>query len=415
MPRLKDFDDPSFDVLAARKFSRGDTLDPYPIIHAAHARGTVHPGGYRSLFDDKPDLYDLAGFTQWMVFGYDNVCRIGTDPETFGSHEVLKHLLAPTFGNSVSQMDAPDHTRFRRIFQKAFLPQTVAKWGQSFVDPVVNRLVDKFIHRGEAELVGEFTHLYPFQVIFSQLGLPEELCDTFHRLAEAQLLNAVGIPQGVEASTKLGEFFEELVAIRRAKPGEDIVSHLATVEADGERLPDDVLIGFLRQLVNAGGDTTYQGTSTLFSALLNNPDQLQAVRQDRTLVPKAIEEGLRWDGPIISGQRYVTRDVEIDGHLIPAGHVVRPVRGSANRDPSKFEDPDRFDIFRDHPVRPIPFGVGPHVCIGQHLAKLEMSRALNAILDRLPNLRLDPAYPPPHPVGYNGRVPDHIHVKFDAA
>ena len=110
----------------------------------------------------------------------------------------------------------------------------------------------------------------------------------------------------------------------------------------------------------------------------------------------------------------MNHDVEIDGHLIPKGHVVRPIRGSANRDPSKFEDPDRFDIFRDHPVRPIPFGVGPHVCIGQHLAKLEMARALNAVLDRLPGLRLDPDYPPPQPVGYMGRVPDQIRVRFDA-
>jgi cytochrome P450 len=188
---------------------------------------------------------------------------------------------------------------------------------------------------------------------------------------------------------------------------------LATVEADGERLPDDVLIGFLRQLMNAGGDTTYRGTSNLLTGLLSNPDQLEVVRQDRSLVPKAIEEALRWESPILRGWRYVERDVEVAGHKIPEGTVLNTVRASANRDPSKYPDPDKFDISREHPVRPIPFGVGAHVCIGQHLARLEMTRALNALLDRLPNLRLDPDRPPPQPIGHDGRVPERIYVKFD--
>jgi len=415
MPTLKDFDDQAFDVFAANRSFSGDTPDPYPLIHQKHAEASVHAGSYFSLFNDQPDVFDLAGFSQYMVFGYDNVTRILLDQETFTNHEVFQHFVGRTFGRSVTAMDAPEHTRFRRIFQQAFLPQIVGKWGQTFVEPVVNRLMDRFMHRGEAELIHEFTHLYPFQVIYSQLGLDEEQGPIVQRLAEAQLLNMIGLPQGVEAATKLGEFFEEVIAIRRAEPGEDLISHLANLEVAGERLPDDVLIGFFRQLMNAGGDTTYRSTSNLLVALLRNPDQLEAVRRDRTLIPKTIEEALRWEVPILRGWRYVNRDVEIDGFLVPEGAVVNTIRGSANRDPAKYEDPDRFDIFREHPVRPIPFSIGPHVCIGQHLARLEMTRALNAILDRLHNLRLDPDHPAPYPVGHDARVPEEIHVKFDVA
>jgi cytochrome P450 len=149
--------------------------------------------------------------------------------------------------------------------------------------------------------------------------------------------------------------------------------------------------------------------------LLTHPEQLEAVRKDRSLVPKAIEEALRWEAPILRGWRYVRRDVEIDGHPLPEGSIVMPILASANRDPAKFREPDNFDIFREHPVRPIPFSIGPHVCIGQHLARVEMARALNGLLDRLPNLRLDPDHPPPQVIGHGGRVPRAIHVRFDPA
>jgi cytochrome P450 len=173
------------------------------------------------------------------------------------------------------------------------------------------------------------------------------------------------------------------------------------------------LISFLRQLVNAGGDTTYRGTSVLLTGLLSNLDQLQAVRTDRSLVPQAIEEALRWEGPVLIQTRMATRDTELGGVRIPAGAFLDVAAGAANRDPGKFAEPDRFDIFRKSPHRHFAFAFGPHICIGQHLARVEMTRALNAILDRLPNLRLDPQRPRPEIRGIMMRVPKHIHVRFD--
>jgi cytochrome P450 len=410
---LADLEDGSFDPFLIEKLSHGEnTADPYPAIHALRAKGRVHKGAYRELFDVVPDV-QMKGLNHYIVLGYDLIQQVLLDPETFTNREAFGHNLGRSFGRTITVMDGPEHARFRRIFQRAFLPQTVAKWGEGVVDPVVDDLMAGFVRRGEADLLEEFTHHYPFQVIYRQLELEPEQAPVFHKLAIAQLLSSIGAPQGQEATRKLGDFFAELLERRRARPGTDLVSHLATVEADGERLPDEVLIAFLRQLMNAGGDTTYRGTSVLLVGLLTHPDQLAAVAADRNLIPQAIDEALRWEGPVVSTWRHATRDVVLDGVEIPKGAIVNVVLGSANRDREKFADPDRFDIFRDRSVRALPFATGPHVCIGQHLARVEMTRALNAILDRLPNLRLDPDKPPPDIRGHILRVPQNIFVRFD--
>jgi len=414
LPRLEDLEDKDFDAFAVERLSRGDTKDPYPRLHELMRAGSVHEGNYRTEFTDLPDL-QLGHMRQYMVVGYDACMRVLMDPENFRNHEVFKHSLGKSFGRTITVMDAPEHGRYRKVFQKAFLPQVVRQWGESVVDPVVDDLMGKFETRGNADLVGEYTHDFPFQVIYRQLELDSEQAPIFHKLAVAQILSSVGAPQGAESTAKLGAFFQQLLDIRRANPGTDLVSHLATVEVDGDRLPDDVLTSFLRQLMNAGGDTTYRGTSILLTCLLSNPEQLDAVRQDRDLIPQAIDEALRWDGPVTTTFRYVANDSEVDGTVIPAGSMVNVVLGSANRDPRKYENPDRFDIFRNKSVRPIPFASGPHVCIGQHLARVEMTRALNAILDRLPNVRLDPSKPAPDIRGYLLRVPEHLYVLFDPA
>ncbi|MBV9840996.1 MAG: cytochrome P450 [Sphingomonadaceae bacterium] len=414
MPKLADLVDQSFDPFEVEKLSTGDSPDPYPRIHELMKQGTVIKGSYRTQFSDVPDV-QIGHMDQYMVLGYDTNLKVLTNPEVFGNHGAFQHTLGKSFGRTVTVMDAPEHTRFRKIFQKAFLPNVVAKWGETFVDPVVNRLMDAFIDRGEADLIEEFTHHYPFQVIYSQLQIGREQTKVFHKLAIAQLLSAIGAPQGPEATDKLGDFFMALLAQRRAEPGNDLVSHLATVEADGERLPDEVLISFLRQLMNAGGDTTFRGTSVLLTGLLTHPEQWEAVAADRSLIPQAIEEALRWEGPVSNTVRYVSEDTELDGFFLPEGTILNMVLGSANRDPSKYPDPDTFNIFRERKVRNLAFANGPHVCIGQHLARLEMTRALHAILDHTRNLRLDPDKPAPDIRGHLLRVPDHIYVKFDKA
>ena len=409
---LEDFDDPTFDAFAAEEGAFADTVDPYPLIAEKARESWLHPVQYRDWFTNVVDQ-SLGQFPHYTVLGYDKVSHVLTHPEIFTNQKVFVHSLGKSFGRTISAMDAPEHTRYRRIFQKAFLPHVVKGWGDSLVQPVVDGLLDKVTGRGKADLYGEFTRHYPFQIIYKQLALPEEDIKTFHRLAITQTLHTINIAKAIEAGQKLGVYFQQVLDRRRAEPGDDIISLLGQAEVEGEKLPDDVVVSFLRQLINAGGDTTYRGTSVLFAELFKSPEQLEAVRNDRSLIPQAIEEALRFDGPVLVTRRWVNEDVELDGKLLKKDTVIDLALGSANRDPSRFENPDKFDIFRDRTIRPVPFAGGPHVCIGQHLAKVEMDRAINSVFDKLPNVRLDPDMPPPEMRGFAMRVPAHIHVVFD--
>ena len=169
-----------------------------------------------------------------------------------------------------------------------------------------------------------------------------------------------------------------------------MISGLAAAEIDGERLSDEEIFSFLRLLLPAGVETTYRSLGNLLFGLLSNPHQLDAVRADRSLLPQAIEEAVRWEPPLIMITRVATRDTELGGVKIPAGCSVMPILGAANRQDERFADANQFNIFRD--VKPnIGWGHGVHVCLGMHLARLEMRVALNLLFDRLPNMRLNPA------------------------
>lgn len=408
--RIRDFDDnynPFFEDAAVF----GTDLNPYPRIAELRRQAAVIKEDYRVLMGMPPDV-TTKHRDHYTVTRYRDVEYVLGNPQIF-SNKAYQFNLGISFGRSVSTMDAPEHGKYRRIFQKVFLPQIVATWGETIVDPVVSALMNQFIARGHADLVQEFTFLYPFHIIYRQLALPPEDIKVFHKLAIAQTLTAVDVEHGVEASRKLGAYFAEVLEDRRRKPGDDIVSLLAQAEVDGEKLPDEVLISFLRQLINAGGDTTYRATSVLLTGLLSNPDQLEAVRQDRSLIPQAIEEALRWDGPVLMQARMTAEDTTLGGVDIPSGMFVDTLAGSANRDEEFFPEPDKFDIFRDRSHRHFGFSYGVHVCIGQHLARVEMTRALNAILDRLPRIRLDPEQPKPEIRGIILRVPKHIYVRFE--
>jgi cytochrome P450 len=308
-------------------------------------------------------------------------------------------------------MDAPEHLRWRPFFMKAFLPNVVAKWGESYVDPIVTTLIDRFIDRGKVDLANEFAFYYPFQFICRQLGLVPADEEIYLKMTTAMLLVSVDPPHAEEAKVKLGNYYRARIAECRGKEGDDMITRLANAEIQGEYLPDEIVVSFLRVLLSAASDTTFRTTSNLFTALLTHPDQLEAVRKDRSLVAAAIEEVLRWEAPVTFIQRIALRDHELGGTPIPAGALVEAWNGAANRDPGHYPEPDRFDLFRKR-ERHFAFASGPHVCLGQHLARVEITRALNAVLDRLPNLRLDPDQPPPQIVGINGRAPSVVHARF---
>lgn len=406
---LKEFDDPNYDPFMADDINFGDHLNPYPMIAQWRSQAPVIEGSYRTAMGLADAM--TASDKHFIVVGTDAINTALTDAERF-SNAAYKANLGATFGmGSISTMDNPEHGRWRKIFQKIFLPQYVKTWGETIVDPVVQDLMDKFIPRGHADLIEEFTLRYPFGVIYRQLDLPERDIRTFQRLALGQT-DYVHHQQAIEAGVKLGEYFKQLVDERRANPGDDLVSLLANTSVDDEYLPELVLISFLRQLMNAAGDTTYRGTSILLTALLENPEQLEAIRKDRALIPQAIEEALRWDGPVAVQTRMAAIDTELGGVPIPAGSILDVVAAAANRDPALYPDPDKFDIFRQRKPH-FSFSRGPHICVGQHLARVEMTRALIAILDHLPGLRFDPDRPATEIRGTMMRVPHHLYVVFD--
>ncbi len=408
--RIVGLDDPSFDPVRAFAEKNGSEVieNPYPQFAQMRHRAPVIGGDFRTPFGlpADPTLADMQHFT---VLGYAEVQQVLGDQIRYGN-SIYDRNLGVGFGRSITTMDPPEHPRFRRLFQKAFTPAALANWGENVVAPVVDDFLSNIEGRGHAELVGEFTSRYPFRFIYGQLALPPEHVDTFHKLTVA--LTCTNYPKmAVEASRKLGEYFLLLLQERRDTPGDDLISTLATAEIDGERLPNEVIVSFLRQLMNAGGDTTYRGTSNTLAGLLGNAEQFAAVKQDRSLIPRAIEEGLRWEAPVVSLQRVANVDVELAGVRIPKGAALDVVIGAANRDESHYADPDVFDISRLR-QRHTTFGFGPHICIGQHLARLEMTVALNALLDRLPSLRLDPDLPPPAVHGLALRAAAAIHVIF---
>jgi len=396
---LEDFG--SFDDAVA-----GDVRDPYTELARARRKEAVQ-------------RLDLSGMPHeeskpvFMVYRYDEIAQVLRDHETFSSG-IIVNVFGDVFGKRVMLgMDEPEHRRYRSLVSKAFSQRALARRQDELVEGVTRELIDRFAARGRAELVREFTFPYPTQIIAGLLGLPRADFPQFQRWSISLLSFTVNRERGIAASKALEEYFIPILAARRAEPRDDLISTLAHAEIDGEHLSDEEIFSFLRLLLPAGVETTYRSTGNLLFGLLSNPEQLAAVRSDRSLVPQAIEEAIRWEAPLLIITRVATRDTELAGVPIPAGSAVMPMLGAANRDENRYPDPDRFDIFRA-PQPHISFGLGVHVCLGMHLARLEMRVALELLLERLPNLRLDPEGDDPHIRGQVFRSPTTLPVLFEA-
>ncbi|BBX95436.1 cytochrome P450 [Mycobacterium lacus] len=348
----------------------------------------------------------------FIVYRYEEVQQLLRDNETFSS-AIIIDAFGDVLGRHVMLgMDEPEHGRHRTLVAKAFSQKAMARWEGELVEKVGNELIDRFAARGRADLVKEFTFPYPTQIIAGLLGLPREDFPQFQRWSISLLSFTINPGRGRAASAALQEYFTPILAARRAAPRDDLISGLAHAEIDGHKLSDEEIFSFLRLLLPAGVETTYRSLGNMLFGLLCNTDQLDALRADRWLLPQAIEEAVRWEPPLLTITRVATRDTELAGVPIPAGSSVMPMLGAANRQEDRYPDPDRFDIFRSARAH-IGFGHGVHVCLGMHLARLEMRVALNVLLDRLPNLRLDPDGDDPHIRGQVFRSPTTLPVLFE--
>ncbi|WP_029112581.1 cytochrome P450 [Mycobacterium sp. URHB0044] len=395
---LEDFG--SFDDVVS-----GDVRDPYPELARLRREEPIQR-------IDMSAMPGEEGKPVFIVYRHEDAQQMLRDNETFSSSGVIA-AFGPVLGERVMLgMDEPVHGRLRALVSKAFSQKALAHWEDELVGRVGNDLIDEFSANGKADLVKEFTFAYPSQIIAGLLGLPREDYPQFQRWSISLLSWMVNPERGLAASAALCDYFAPILEARRAEPRDDLISRLADAEIEGEKLADEEIFSFLRLLLPAGVETTYRSLGNLLFALLSDPAQLEAVRADRSLLPQAIEEAVRWDPPLLTITRVATRDTELGGVHIPEGSSVMPMLGAANRQDDRYPDPDKFDIFRQARGH-LGWGHGVHVCLGMHLARLEMRTAINLLLDRLPNLRMDPDGDDPHIRGQVFRSPTSLPVLFD--
>lgn len=314
-------------------------------------------------------------------------------------------------GPTILAMDGTQHREHRNLVSAAFKSKALARWEPTIVRPTCNALIDDFVTRGHADLVRDFTFEFPTRIIAQLLGLPAEDLPMFRKRAEQLISYHVNYERAFEASAALKDYFLGQIEQRRSQPTQDIIGDLVTAEISGERLSDEAIYSFLRLLLPAGLETTYRSSGNLLYLLLTHPDQFAALRANRGLIPQAIEEGLRYETPLTTVQRFTTVAAEVEGVTIPSRAMVSVCIGSANRDERRWERPEEFDILRK-PLPHISFAAGEHTCLGLHLARLETRVALECLLDRLTDIELV-TDDDPHIHGQPFRSPTALPVTFN--
>lgn len=396
---------------AQARFDAGMGADgdasPYPLLAELRARAPVHPGWPEmGICGNPPD-----GQQTFSAYTFDAVRAVFADHETF-STRCYAAILRPLQGPTILEMEEPEHQAYRWLHEFALARSSMRRWEAELVRPLVARTIEGLRDAKQADLVEQVFMPVPVRIIAALLGLPESDIGEFHRLAIDLLGFHADMDSALKASAQLREYFVGILAERRRAPRDDMVTRLAQADIDGVRMSDEQIYGFLRNLLPAGAETTSRSVASLMLGLLTHPDQLAAVRADRELLPQAIEEGIRWETPLLNFIRETTRDVEFHGVQIPAGSTMTVNIGSANHDETRWDDPDRFDIFRQRKPH-LGFGYGAHVCLGMHLARLESTLLLTTLFDRLPGLRLDPDAPAPYVAGRYFRSPPHLAVVWD--
>ncbi len=352
---------------------------------------------------------ELKNPENWTLFDFESVFAAFREDTVFGS-EMYNATIGLVFGPTILGMHGKQHHDHRSLVAKAFRQSALTQWEPEVIDPICDQLVDEFKNDGEADLVKAVTFEFPTRVTAALLGLPQEDLEMFRRLSLQLISITEDIEAGLTASVELGTYFQEQVDQRRSKMTDDIIGDLVAAEIDGEKLTDEAIISFLRLLLPAGLETTYRSSGNLLALLLTHPDQLEAVQQDRDLIPAAIEEGIRYETPLVLVARNTTRDVEMHGITIPEGAQVNLCMGAANRDESRWTDPEVFDIHRPRRAH-ISFAGGIHSCLGMHLARVETKAMLNSLFDRVTDLQLVPD-DDTKIVGMPFRSPKHLPVTF---
>jgi cytochrome P450 len=356
---------------------------------------------YRRLRDEAP-VYHNEEYGFWALSRYEDVEPALKDFQTYSSARgiTLDMYLAepdPTQPPMIIMMDPPDHTVMRKLVNKVFTPRAVAS-----LEPMIRQTVTAFadaLDRTEFDVVTDFGALFPVEIITTMLGVPPEHRQQLRLWTDKQLERSPGdfhvSPEGVEAAHAIGLFYYELVLERRANPQDDMISRLTQVDvARGNgvaKLTDAEIAAFAMMLGGAGAETVVKLIGNAAVTFAGNPAQWRKLREDRSKIPGAFEELLRYEAPSQYQLRYSTRDVTLHGTTIPAGSIVMLINGSATRDERAFVDADRFDIDRVPSGHNLNFGYGVHSCLGAALARMEGQIALDVMLDLMPDYQVDTA------------------------
>ena len=366
----------------------GFIADPYP--------------AYADLREREPVRYD-EGTDHWLISRYEDVNALLRD-RRFGrtylhvaTHAEMGHPDPPDWhapfwdliNAGILDMEPPNHTRVRRLVSKAFTPRFVEKL-RPRVQRIMNELADGVDGEAEFDLM-QVAEPLPVTVIAEMLGVPAadrqhlrpwsaDICKMYELNPSEEMQH-----DAVRASTEFSQYLRELARARRADPGEDLISQLAMVADRGETLTEDELVGTCVLLLNAGHEATVNSTLLGWWSLFRNPDRLKELRADRSLLPNAIEELLRFDTPLQMFERWVLEPFEIHGVEIPRGAELGLLFGSANHDPSVFERPDELDLSRE-PNPHLTFGAGIHFCLGAPLGRQELQVSFTTLMDRFPDL-----------------------------
>jgi cytochrome P450 len=339
-----------------------------------------------------------SGPGYWAITRYRDVWEIDRNFQSFSSEPTI--MIQDTADQSgamggykmMLMMDPPQHTAYRKLIRNEFTVP-VSRERIPRMQALARQIVDAVIERGECDFVAEVAGEMPSYVIAELMGLPLDDGRELYKLTEVIHTAAGGTPNeaGAVAVFKMFEYGRRVIEEKRARPKDDLATKLLQSEVDGKRLDDMEFLLFFLLLIDAGGDTTRNLLSSGMIAMLENRDQLSWLKADLPgRLPSAREELLRWTSPVIYMRRRATRDVEIAGQTIREGQKAVMYFGSANRDPDKFRGADRLDLSRA-PNEHIAFGTGPHGCLGQHIARIEIDAMLIEVLTRMKDFELDGA------------------------
>ncbi|ASU85816.1 cytochrome P450 [Nocardiopsis gilva YIM 90087] len=356
---------------------------------------------YRVLRRDAPLLWH-EGMHSYIISRYEDVKKaFKSDEFTTANYD---WQLEPIHGRTLVQMSGREHAVRRALVAPAFRGRTLREQFLPVIEENARDLIDGFRTAGSADLVDEFATRFPINVIVDMLGLDKADHPRFHRWYTAMIAFLGNLTQdpdvaaaGIRTREELADYMLPVIRQRRDNLGDDLLSTLCTAEIDGTRMSDDDVKAFCSLLLAAGGETTDKALASTFANLLRHPDQLDDVRRDRSLIPRAFAETLRYTPPVHMIMRQPAQDVTVSGGTIPAGSTVTCLIGAANRDGNRYSDPDSFDIHRteldtataftaaaDH----LAFALGRHFCVGALLAEAEVTVAINQLLDAMPDLRL---------------------------